>query len=69
MTMERTLEVKLTCNGDDKFHVDIFENETGDHVGKTFDFIPIFNQKFNNWLFDEVYSWVELMQDEVEEEK
>lgn len=69
MTMERTLEVKLTCNGDDKFHVGVFEGETGDHVSKTFDFIPIFHQKFSNWLFDEVYSWVELMQDEVEEEE
>ena len=69
MTMERTLEVKLTCNGDGKFNVKIFENESGDHVGKTFNFIPFFHRKFSEWLFDEVYSWIELMQDEVEEEE
>ena len=61
---ERTLNITLTALGNDDYLVNVFEGESGDHVSKTICFSPDEHPEFNEWIGNEIYSWIEIMNEE-----
>ena len=69
--MERTLTITITTNKNiNTFDVDILEGESGivDHISDV-PFSPDEHPEFNDAIGNEVYSWVQLMMDEEEDEE
>lgn len=65
--LEKTLEVRLVSIDDNTFAVDVSENESGEFINKLFHYKPYNHPEFNEWISTELYSWVEIMQDERED--
>lgn len=62
--MERHLDVYVTLNGDE-YTVEIHDSESSDHTAKSGWFTP--NEphpEFDDWVGGEIYSWLELMNEE-----
>lgn len=66
--MERNLSITLHVDDKDNYHIDIYETETGDHVSKTVYYEPTEHPEFDTWIGNEIYSWFELMTEELEDE-
>ena len=66
--MERTLTVTITTNpGIGTFDVDILEGESGivDHI-RDVPFTPDEHPQFNDAIGNEIYSWIQIMMEEEE---
>ena len=65
--MERNLEVRLIFV-DDIAEVQVCELESGDFVRNVFPFEPLEHAEFNEWIGNEIYSWLELMNETLHDE-
>lgn len=65
---KRTLSIDLWIE-DDNAMVEIVEGETGDHVGIVVPFSPFEHPEFNEQVGNELYSWLEMLAEEAEQEE
>lgn len=66
-TYKRTLTLDLWIE-DDNAMVEILEAETGDHVGIVIPYSPDEHPEFNERIGNELYSWLQLLADDIEQE-
>ena len=70
--MKRNLQIEIDCrlhNCDGELEGDvevtIYEPETGDVVWDRIPYSPDEHPEFNEWIGNEIYSWISLMADEI----
>lgn len=66
--MERNLDLRIGLAEDESFAITVSEPESGLHTTFDFFFSPDEHPEFNNTIGDEIYSWLSLWFDEMQEE-
>ena len=71
VTLEKTLELSIRMNAEegylDNIEVDVYEPETGDCKQFQFPYSPDEHPVLDEKLGNEIYSWIQLWADQVEE--
>ena len=68
--MERTLTITITMDEYNKaVTADVLEPESGERGRIVVPFLPYEHPEFNERIGNEIYSWITLWADEMEEEK
>ena len=63
-TISRTLEIDIDMDTDG-CRVTVTDNETSDYVSYDVMFEPDEHPEFNEWIGNEIYSWMEFMHEEL----
>lgn len=67
--MKRVLELTIETKTDKSFDIKVYEPESGEFYSRCFGFFPYGHEEFNADIGNEIYSWVSLMMDSMEEEE
>lgn len=65
--MQRLLEITIRVNDDD-FEVDVYEPESGEVAQYQHPYSPEEHPEFNEAIGNEIYSWIGLWKDALEDE-
>lgn len=63
MEDKRVLEITISNGTDGFFDIEIYDAASGDLVHRDFPFSPDEHPEFNEWVGNEIYDWVDLMND------
>ena len=66
--MQRLLEITIRLNVDD-FEIDVYEPESGEVVQYQHPYSPDEHPEFDETIGNEIYSWISLWRDELEDEE
>lgn len=70
--MKRNLDIEIQYHldgGDGLVELTIRDNESGEFISDTFPYNPDEHHEFDYWIGGEVYSWLSLMADQMDEEE
>lgn len=67
--MERNLHITISPRDEYEFRISVSEPETGEHVSRDFLYIPYAHEGLNEWIGNELYSWIAMMMDAMEDAK
>lgn len=65
--MQRNLELTIRLN-ESSFEMDVYEPESGEVLRMQFPYSPDEHPEFDKAIGEEIYSWISLWRDEMEEE-
>lgn len=66
--MQRTLDLTIRLN-EDTFEVDVYEPESGEITQMQFPYSPNGHLEFNEQIGAEIYSWISLWSEQMEEDE
>lgn len=66
--MQRLLEITIRLNEDD-FEIDVYEPESGEVAQYQHQYSPDEHPEFDETIGNEIYSWISLWRDELEDEE
>ena len=67
--MERHLDLTIRLDPDGDVEVDVYEPESGECSQIQYPFSPDEHPEFNESIGEEIYSWLKLWADEMEDEE